>query len=104
VERPDVGETVGDGRVERLGGGDRGLDRGQAEDPLRGGGQPDLGGVADRPRAWGWRVDDEPDVARGDEVEDRDLVDQGVAFGMNADVEWTPRPDEMIWGFEMERS
>ena len=51
VERADVGEPVGDRRVERLGGGDRGLDRGQAQDPLGDRGVADLGGVADRRRS-----------------------------------------------------
>ena len=35
-ERPHLGEPVGDRRIERLGGGDGGLDRGQAQDPLGG--------------------------------------------------------------------
>ena len=44
------------------------------EDPLRGGGQPDLGGVADCPEREVGVLTTRPDVALGDEVEDRDLV------------------------------
>ena len=61
-------------RVERLGGGDGGLHRGQAQDPLPRRGQADLGGVADRAGARRRRVHDEPHLARRDEVEDRHLA------------------------------
>ena len=71
VERAHLGQPAGDRRVERLGGGDRGLDRGQAQDPLGGRRQADLGGVADRAGARRRRVDDEPHLARRDELEDR---------------------------------
>ena len=74
LERPDLTELRRDGRVERLGGGDRGLHRGQAQDPLGGRGEADLGRVADRAGARRRGVDDEPDLARRDEVEDRDLA------------------------------
>ena len=77
VERADLGPARRDRRVERLRGRDRGLDRGQAEDPLRGRRQADLGRVADRAGARRRRVDDEPDLARRDEVEDRDLAVAG---------------------------
>jgi len=40
--------VTGDLRVERLGGRDRGLHRGQAQDPFGGGGEADLGGIPDR--------------------------------------------------------
>ena len=66
VERADLGQPLGDRRIERLGGGDRGLHRGQAQDPLGGRRLADLGGVADRARARRRRVDDEPDLAGRD--------------------------------------
>ena len=51
AERANLGEPVGDGRVERLGGGDGRLDRGQAQDPFGDRRQADLGRVADRARS-----------------------------------------------------
>ena len=70
-----------DRRVERLGRRDRGLDRGQAEDPLRGRGEPDLRGVADGAGAWRRGVDHEAYLAVGDRLEDPDLADRQVRLG-----------------------
>ena len=88
-ERADVGEAGRDRRIERLGGGDRGLDRGQAQDPLGRRREPDLGRVADRAGARRRRVDDEPDLARRDQLEDRDLA--GAASGSRAELRDRPR-------------
>ena len=63
-ERSDVGDLGDDVGVERLGRGDRGLDRGQARDALGDRSVADLGGVTDRTRARRRRVDDEPDARR----------------------------------------
>ena len=65
---------AGDGRVERLGRGDGGLDRGQAQDSLAGRRQADLGRVADGAGLRRRGVDHEPHLARRDQVQDRQPV------------------------------
>jgi hypothetical protein len=40
----------------------------------------DLGGVADGPRPWRGRVDDQPDLAGREEIEDRNLADRRVGL------------------------
>jgi hypothetical protein len=61
-------------RVDRLRGGDRRLDRGQAEHALGDRRVADLRRVADRAGPRRGRVDDEADIARGDELQDRHLA------------------------------
>ena len=72
TQRADLGQAAGHGRIERLGGRDGGLDRGQAQDPLGRRRQPDLDGVADAPPTAGVGVlTTRRDLARADQLQDR---------------------------------